>query len=61
MFEYIREVLYEIEASISTPSLKAVLTFSRKVDTGLCGFCLYLFGGDIADGRVDPPPMYVGS
>jgi hypothetical protein len=35
------------------------MTFPGKVDTGLCGFCLCLFGGDIADGGMDPPTIVI--
>src|SRR5215472_263730 len=30
------------------------VTSLGKVDTGLCGFCLCLLWGDVADGGVDP-------
>src|SRR5262249_24008976 len=30
-----------------------------KVDTGLCGFCLCLLWGDVADGRVDPRTIVI--
>src|SRR5215831_1010052 len=35
------------------------VTSPGKVDTGLCGFCLCLLWGDVADGGVDPPPIVI--
>src|SRR5215831_16924151 len=35
------------------------VTSPGKVDTGLCGICLCLLWGDVADGGVDSPPIVI--
>src|SRR5215831_6415368 len=38
---------------------RRAVTFPRKVDTGLCGFCLCLLWSDVADGGVDPRTIVI--
>ena len=35
------------------------MTFPRKVDTGLCGFPVWLLRGGVSDGGVDPPAIVI--